>query len=234
MTSRFSIIFSFILATLLAVGGVELFYRTVAEKLQATEKTEQTVVTEDGKPAAAEKTKKAAPAVTKKTSKQAQKSGRDYSLIVKRELFGTPKKEAKQAPKAEPVLNTTTLDLILLGTISGEGDTQRAIILDKKAKSQDIYYNGDAIGPALIKQVERGKVILTIDGKDEVLLMLEPKSIKTKGGGKNEAATLADLMAKHINIPEDELEAKKTPPISRKSSSRKMTFKRPKKQENDK
>ncbi|MBN4045896.1 hypothetical protein JYT94_00290 [bacterium AH-315-P11] len=39
-----------------------------------------------------------------------------------------------------------------------------------------MYYKGDAVGSAIIKEVKRGEIILTVDGKDEVLLMKEPKS----------------------------------------------------------
>lgn len=79
------------------------------------------------------------------------------------------------------MLEATSLDLTLLGTISGGVNTQRAIIQDKRKRTQEIYYKGDAIGPALIKEILRGKVILTVRGKDEILLMKEPKSSPAKG-----------------------------------------------------
>lgn len=244
MSSRFSIIVSFILVSFLAVGGVELFYRTLEKALQQNPKEEVTTLSDKtvtlptaGNIASSVPTKK----VTE------LKQNKDYSIISQRQLFGTTQKEiTPPPPKAAPVLATTSLDLTLLGTIGGEGDVQRAIILDKRERKQDLYYNGDAIGPALIKEVERGKVILTIDGKDEVLLMQEPKSLHSKGNTSVHPDNIIDNFEDLVNIPEDdeevdfpedeEVDAPEdaaepilTPPIARKSRARKMIFKRPQK-----
>jgi general secretion pathway protein C len=112
---------------------------------------------------------------------QKVKKNEPYSIITKRSLFGKieQKEIQKETAPAEP-LKATTLDLILLGTISGDGNTQRAIIQQQRDKTQDIYHKGDAVGSAIIKEVKRGKIILTVDGKDEVLLMKEPKSSQVR------------------------------------------------------
>ena len=77
--------------------------------------------------------------------------------------------------KAEPIenLEETTLQLALLGTIAGDSESARAIILDQKNKSQDIYRVGDSVQDAEIKQILRGKVILRHGDKDEILTMVE-------------------------------------------------------------
>ena len=241
MNSRLSIILAFLLASLLATAGVELFYQNLEKRLLPTDEAETSQTPVQTKKEAAQKTPQ--PPAQKKTAVKAvapvkntavQKKTSDYSIIVRRKLFGSMKQEKAEKPKPVAVLTTTTLDLILLGTVTGDNDVQRAIILDKKARTQDLYYNGDAIGPALIKEVGRGKVILTIDGKDEVLLMQEPKSISSaKGGTRSQADSLSGLIDKYINIPEDEQRRITTRPISTKSRSRKITFKRPKKQEEE-
>ena len=238
MNSRLSIILAFLLASLLAVAGVELFYQGLEKRMLPEDKvkteaapvqTKNEVAKNPVQPPTGKKTAAKASAPAK--NKAVQKTTSDYSIIVTRKLFGAMKQEKAEKPKPEAVLTTTTLDLTLLGTVTGKDDVQRAVILDKKARTQDLYYNGDAIGPALIKKVERGKVILTIDGKDEVLLMQEPKSIPAKGGSRSQADSLSGLIDKYINIPEDEQKRITTKPISSKSRSRKITFKRPKKQE---
>lgn len=171
MASRLSIIVSFVLATLLTTGGVELFCRSLDQALTVNKQEQATLSSGSGQ------------TINKKTTaisskKNAQGTGsRNYTIITKRSLFGKiPTEESETVPEPSPVLEATSLDLILLGTISGEANIQRAIIQDKKKRTQDIYYQGDAVGPALIKEIFRGKVILTVGSKDEVLLMQEPKS----------------------------------------------------------
>jgi len=171
MLKRSSIIVSFILVTVLAAGGVEFFCRNLGEALVADKPA--SVVT-SGKTTV--KTPGKAPAAQVKKIQKVKKM-ENYSIIAKRSLFGKIEKKEiiKETAPAAP-LKATTLDLVLLGTISGEGNLQRAIIQQKKKRTQDIYYKGDAIGSAIIKEVKRGEIILTVNGKDEILLMKEPKS----------------------------------------------------------
>jgi len=170
MVKRSSIIASFILVTFLAAGGVEFFCRTLGQALVADKSVNSTA---SGKSAKA--SGKSSPTQVGKAQKV--KKIENYSIITKRSLFGKIEQEEiqKETAPAAP-LKATTLDLVLLGTVSGDGNTQRAIIQQKRDKTQDIYYKGDAVGSAIIKEVKRGKIILTVDGKDEILLMKEPKS----------------------------------------------------------
>ena len=172
MLNRSFIIVSFVLATLLAAGGVELLCRNIGQALVSDSQpikaatNEKTVGKTPGKPL---------PTPVRKTQKVKKKE--NYSIITKRSLFGKVEvKETKKVETPAATLKATSLDLILLGTISGDSNVQRAIIQDKKKKTQDIYYSGDSVGSASIKEVRRGKIILTVNGKDEILLMKEPKS----------------------------------------------------------
>ncbi|MBL4903037.1 MAG: hypothetical protein JKY62_10340 [Desulfocapsa sp.] len=170
MIKRSSIIASFILVTFLAVGGVEFFCRTIGQALVADKPVDSTASGNSAKAPG-----KSPPTQVGKAQKV--KKIENYSIITKRSLFGRIKQEEiqKETAPAAP-LKATTLDLILLGTVSGDGNTPRAIIQQKRDKTQDMYYKGDAVGSAIIKEVKRGEIILTVDGKDEVLLMKEPKS----------------------------------------------------------
>jgi general secretion pathway protein C len=100
----------------------------------------------------------------------------NYKAISRRNIFGA---EEKAAPPPEPevkeieTLEPTTLDLSLLGTIAGDEESARAIIFDRKKKSQDIYRLDDTVQGAVIKQILRGKVVLRVDGRDEILYMVE-------------------------------------------------------------
>jgi len=101
----------------------------------------------------------------------------EYTMIVERNIFGATEK-AEPPPveeKVEPIetLEETTLQLSLLGTIAGHAGSARAIILDEKQRSQDIYRVGDTVQGAEIRQILRGKVILRHGEKDEILSMVE-------------------------------------------------------------
>ncbi len=102
----------------------------------------------------------------------------DFQVILRRHLFGKPPSEKKPATSEPPPpvpLAATSLDLTLLGTITGAPANRRAIILDKKKKGQEIYGQGDSIQGSLIKEIQRDKLILTVNGKDEMLLPETPK-----------------------------------------------------------
>lgn len=96
--------------------------------------------------------------------------------ILARNLFGqvSPKdKDANAKETAVDDLQATTLDLVLMGTVIGDEDESRAIILEKEKKTQEIYRLGEMVQGAVLKEILRGKVVLTYNNKDEVLDMTE-------------------------------------------------------------
>ena len=101
-----------------------------------------------------------------------------YTKIVERNIFGaTEKVEAVPVEEVGPIetLEETSLQLSLQGTIVGDSASARAIILDQRKRSQDIYRVGDSVQEAQIRQILRGKVILRHGDKDEILIMVEGK-----------------------------------------------------------
>lgn len=97
------------------------------------------------------------------------------NLIVKRQLFGSPpqpKSIAKENKKL-PVLTAADLKVVLMGTIGVDTDDGKAIIMDKRNNKQQLYKKGDKVQGAEVKQVLRGKVILSIGGQDKILQMNE-------------------------------------------------------------
>ncbi|MEN8199420.1 MAG: type II secretion system protein N [Thermodesulfobacteriota bacterium] len=201
MKHKAFILISFLLATGLAVGAVEYFCRTLEKSLLTGEQgKELAVATEDGK-SSKKITPKAGPRRAPLKKITARQTKDEYAIITKRALFGKVKgdsasREVVEEVKPEPA--PTSMDLVLLGTISGSSNEQRAIIRNKKKGKQDIYYKGDAIEKALIKEIHRGKIILEVNGREEVLLMQESKSPKgsaaKRKNGKAETYTLADAM----------------------------------------
>jgi general secretion pathway protein C len=103
----------------------------------------------------------------------------DYQAIVDRNLFNSGKK-----PLAEPgkgaagidvdKLKQTGLKLKLWGTVTGPDGQTYAVIEDPKTREQLLYRPGDTVQKAAVKMVLRQKVVLNVDGRDEVLIMEEP------------------------------------------------------------
>ncbi len=101
---------------------------------------------------------------------------RDLDLILQRNLFqaraiATPGAEQAQIDS----LAVTTLNLQLLGTVAvvgAEGRIEpRAVILDKGTGQQEVYREGDTVAQATIRKILRAKVVLGVQGRDEILAM---------------------------------------------------------------
>ena len=119
------------------------------------------------------------PKVAKLKDTQRKKS--DYRIILKRNLFGTSLKSATpetEAPAQQTVVNSEELGIVLMGTISGSDNHNRAIILTKKTRDQELFSAGEVVEGALIKDIQRGKLVLSINGKDEVLDMTEAAKMR--------------------------------------------------------
>ena len=98
-----------------------------------------------------------------------------YDMIVQRNIFGTTENVEmgfiEEKVERVEMLQETSLALSLLGTIAGDTESARAVILDQRLGSQGIYRVGDTVQEAEIKQILRGKIVLMRGEKDEVLSM---------------------------------------------------------------
>jgi general secretion pathway protein C len=102
-----------------------------------------------------------------------------YKPIIKRNLFKTKEKEkAVQKPKEEPVqeMKLTELRLKLWGTVTGGGSKSYAVIQDAKKRKQELYEVGDTVQNATVKDIFRDKIILSLNGKDEILKIEDRRS----------------------------------------------------------
>ncbi len=104
----------------------------------------------------------------------------DFQVIVSRNIFqaALDKVDKKPKPVVQQEVVATGLNLTLLGTVTGDRETARAIIVDNARKQQEIFQIGDAVQGAFIETIERGKVTLDVNGKMEALVMKE-----REGGG---------------------------------------------------
>jgi len=99
-----------------------------------------------------------------------------YQIVAQRDLLQVqPTKEGPQGDtkEEEKVAPLTVLKLKLLGTMIGNGIVPFAIILDESTRKQDLFTEGDQIGPARVVKIYRHKVILERDGKEEMLIAFE-------------------------------------------------------------
>jgi len=97
-----------------------------------------------------------------------------YSTIIGRNLFDSTMQTSEEA-HAEKIedLEPTSLKIALLGTVVGNEDNAVAVIEETDKKKQDLYKEGDTIQDATVKKILRGKVILSIREKEEILTMEE-------------------------------------------------------------
>jgi general secretion pathway protein C len=114
----------------------------------------------------------------------------DYDSIIERNLFNT-KSGAERPP--EPVvvenLQPTSLKLKLLGTVTGDNDKAFAVIQNSQGRQQQLYRTGDTIQNATLKMILREKIILRVNGKDEILEIDKAQTKKTRRLSSKSART---------------------------------------------
>ena len=141
-------------------SGVDIFYTLAGAKLTQIET--KRVETKQTKTA---------------TAKVKRQRFSHYSSAVDRALFGQAE-GGLEKPKDISVedLEETTLKVALLGTVSGDDETARAIIQDKTKRSESLYKEGDTVQNAQIVKILRGKVVLKVGEKNQILTMEENQS----------------------------------------------------------
>lgn len=98
----------------------------------------------------------------------------DYRLIIDRNIFGSVDRTPEEV-KAEEIeaLEPTSLKIALLGTVTGIPQNAVAVIEETDKRKQGMFKVGDSIQDAIIKMILRGKVVLRVENRDEILTMEE-------------------------------------------------------------
>ena len=162
MLKRYQTIFNlFALAVILFIS-VDLFYTLIMARLTGSDTT------------------KVAAYHLPDAKSQRKHSLSYYSPIIKRNIFGSTAQISQeiQAEKIED-LEHTSLNIALLGTVVGEQDKATAVIEEVDKRKQDLYRVGDTIQNATVKKILRGKVVLSINDKEEILTMEEGTAKRT-------------------------------------------------------
>jgi len=100
-----------------------------------------------------------------------------YRPIITRNLFHSKSAEPQNEPPKEvelDTLNKTQLQLKLWGTVASAANVSYAVIEVEKERQQNLYRVGDTVSGAVVKRILREKVVLTVEGKDEILEMQKP------------------------------------------------------------
>ncbi|MBW2630663.1 MAG: PDZ domain-containing protein [Deltaproteobacteria bacterium] len=162
MTSGYRTIVILIVITVLAYLSVDIFYRTIDAKLT---RVKTGITTTE---------KRTLPVVKR------QPPG-SYHVISERNLFGSINKAAGERYINVDELESTKLNLVLLGTVYGTGKLDCAVIEEKDKRKQALFRVGETIASATVVKIMRGMVVLHVDGRDEVLAM-EIKTGKDMAG----------------------------------------------------
>lgn len=172
MAKVYYIIFNLIAITIIIYIGVDTFYRVVRMKFTLVQV--QSSITQ----AIGEET----------ASVKARLS--DYKVISDRNIFSKVAVTAQDSAVNIDELDSTSLKLVLIGTIAGNDETSAAIILDNSVRpsTKELYRIGDKIQSAEIKSIVRRKVVLRVGNKDEVLSMEETESLATAAAPVQTAA----------------------------------------------
>ncbi|HJX34132.1 MAG TPA: type II secretion system protein GspC, partial [Desulfatiglandales bacterium] len=114
----------------------------------------------------------------------------DYQTIIDRNLFSKVSSVPAQDADIDSLdLKPTSLKITLLGTIYSNNQNSAAVIEDTAKKTQGLYREGDSIQNAIVKSILAGKVVLRVDGHDEILTIDELKSSETVTAPANRVPT---------------------------------------------
>ena len=161
MTTRYRTIFILAAITALSYLSVDIFYKTVETKLSGF------------------RTKETSTGKTVRHKAVGKPSLNAYRVISDRNLFGSIDRAGGKIQINVDELELTKLGLTLLGTVSGAGEFDFAVIEEENKKKQGLFRKGDAVAAATIIRIMRGIVVLRVDGRDEILKMEEGDPDKT-------------------------------------------------------
>lgn len=160
MSAYFKILFNIVALSLCIFLGVDVFYKVLFANVQPIEIGNSEILPKSGQ------------------KKDRAVSFNYYRNILDRNVFKSIESEDKVKKTEEEevdveTLNYTSLKLSLVGTVVGEEKNTFAVIKEDSKKEQELYRVGDTIQGALIKDILRGKIVLRVGDRDEILAIEE-------------------------------------------------------------
>ena len=194
------------LAALIAYQGYTMFYPETADKETAR-------IIENQKAASNPDGAKSSPRGTGPVRQMEAAVVRRnlFKVVIDQPVPGTRQQTGQIKAKPEK----TRLKLTLWGTVEGAGSSGSwAVIEDRQKRRQDLYRIGDQVLGAKIKEISRNQVILTVDGKDQVLEA--ETQISPKGPAKKKLTAAAPKIPPRpkdgVQSPGDLIQALKSRP----------------------
>jgi general secretion pathway protein C len=170
MAKLYTTIFNLVALFVAIYIGVDLFYRVVGAQLIYGD-TEEIVVEQ-------------APRVENRRRPPLK----DFRVVMDRNIFGSKEKAAEGIKATDlETLEPTSLKVALLGTVTGSQQNAVAVIEETDKRKQGLYRVGDSVQDAIVKMILRGKVVLRVGDKDEILTM-EESSSRRRASSKQEAS----------------------------------------------
>ena len=204
MIKRIFILINLALLTLGIYYGVQLFYQVVTAELMPV--SAGAAISQDNRPA---KQRTSGNSRNPRTQPDFSK----YQVIVNRDLFKTTE-TGEAEPETEAVeldkLKQTELNLKLWGTVTGDSEKAYAVIEDKSKNRQSLYHKGDAIQNATIKMILRKKVVLRVNGEDEILVMEDEKDQSNRmdtASRRRDRAAYTDGRGDQLRIDRNEIDS---------------------------
>ena len=158
MRKHFNILFNLIASLVIVCIGVDILYRIVRSDHSPGEKREVFI-------------KQVADAKKEKKFPLSY-----YQTIIDRNLFGSLTNASKNTQQNFDNLEPTSLKVALLGTVTDSQQKAYAVIEEIAQRKQGLYKVGDSVQNAVVKMILRGKVVLRVGDKDEILTMEESSS----------------------------------------------------------
>ena len=156
MSRHYQIIFNLFALAVIVFLGVNLFYTVITAKLRDVD-TRRNVMHR-------------LPVV-----KGYRKPPLDhYGAIIKRSIFFSGEQALHEMGGEEiEDLQPTSLKVALFGTVVGDKQSAVAVIQDMNNKKQGLYRVGDSVQSAVVRKILRGKVVLRVGERDEILTIEE-------------------------------------------------------------
>ncbi len=157
LNPRYYTLLNLLVLSVVIYGGVDIFYTLAGSKLTRV-KTGQITTEPFRDPVPLEK----------------RQAFDHYLAAANRDLFGAVQ-DSGEGPSEFKMedLEPTALNVALLGTVSGDHQNAVAVIQETAKRTQSLYKEGDTIQNATIIKILRGKVILRVGDKNQILTMEE-------------------------------------------------------------
>jgi len=165
LNPRYYTLLNLLVLTVVIYCGVDIFYTLAGSKLTGV-KTEQ-MTTEHLK---------------ETTTLEKRRAFDHYLAAANRDLFGAVQDFGSGSRELNTEdLEPTALRIALLGTVSGDRENAVAVIQETIKRTQSLYKEGDTIQDATIIKILRGKVILRVGNKNQILTMEEQSTSPGRG-----------------------------------------------------